>query len=192
MHTVAWPFCLAFARAGNNSAARMAMIAITTSNSIRVKATHSRDRCPDRLLCHVCFPYILFITSLRDHSHDTLLPAEGPHENEPQQLCSVRASDLCIVLLSQAEEGIANPYEDRSRVARDARHGLPGCPGEGGRALQRIARVGRRPGDHDILAREGDRESWRSKEVASLQHAFAGEAGLIDGFDFCRAQAAIP
>src|SRR5437773_564200 len=36
-----WTFCaltFAFARAGSNNAAKMAMIAITTSNSIKVKA----------------------------------------------------------------------------------------------------------------------------------------------------------
>ena len=37
MHSVARPFSLALARAGSNMAARMAMIAITTSSSIRVK-----------------------------------------------------------------------------------------------------------------------------------------------------------
>jgi hypothetical protein len=35
-------FILARLRAGNNSAARMAMMAITTSNSMRVKATRAR------------------------------------------------------------------------------------------------------------------------------------------------------
>ena len=37
MQTVARPFSLALANAGNRSAARMAMIAITTNSSIRVK-----------------------------------------------------------------------------------------------------------------------------------------------------------
>ena len=35
---VVWALALAFARAGSMSAARMAMMAITTSSSIRVKA----------------------------------------------------------------------------------------------------------------------------------------------------------
>src|SRR4051812_1983666 len=37
MHDVACPFCFALESAGNNIPARMAMIAMTTSNSIRVK-----------------------------------------------------------------------------------------------------------------------------------------------------------
>src|SRR6266487_2523092 len=38
MQFVAWAFCLARASAGNSIAAKMAMMAITTSNSIRVNA----------------------------------------------------------------------------------------------------------------------------------------------------------
>src|SRR5205807_1662373 len=38
MHCVALAFCLAAASAGNSIAARMAMMAMTTSNSMRVKA----------------------------------------------------------------------------------------------------------------------------------------------------------
>src|SRR5690348_3535597 len=37
MQFILWPFSFAFASAGNNIAARIAMIAITTSNSINVK-----------------------------------------------------------------------------------------------------------------------------------------------------------
>ena len=36
MHTVWTPFCLALANAGSNRLARIAMMAITTSSSIRV------------------------------------------------------------------------------------------------------------------------------------------------------------
>ena len=38
MQAIAWAFCLALLKAGNSIAARMAMMAITTSNSIKVKA----------------------------------------------------------------------------------------------------------------------------------------------------------
>jgi hypothetical protein len=39
MHEVCWALDLALARAGSSSAARMAMMAITTNNSIKVNAT---------------------------------------------------------------------------------------------------------------------------------------------------------
>jgi hypothetical protein len=38
MHWMAWAFCLARVSAGNNKPARMAMMAMTTNNSINVKA----------------------------------------------------------------------------------------------------------------------------------------------------------
>src|SRR5882757_9653425 len=38
MQDIAWAFCLALLNAGNSNEARMAMIAITTSNSIKVNA----------------------------------------------------------------------------------------------------------------------------------------------------------
>ena len=41
-HDIAWAFAFAFDRAGNSIAARIAMIAITTNNSIKVKARNSR------------------------------------------------------------------------------------------------------------------------------------------------------
>src|SRR5882672_504835 len=50
MHDMAWAFCLARPSAGNNKAARMAMIAITTSNSINVKPPGLRPECSSLLL----------------------------------------------------------------------------------------------------------------------------------------------
>ena len=38
MHLTDWPFSLALDKAGSNIEARMAMIAMTTSSSIKVKA----------------------------------------------------------------------------------------------------------------------------------------------------------
>src|SRR5690242_16192867 len=43
MQKVCFPFSLALARLGSRRAARMAMIAITTSSSISVNAAHGRD-----------------------------------------------------------------------------------------------------------------------------------------------------
>ena len=43
MHPTACPFCLALASAGSSNAARMAMIAMTTSSSIKVKAAAARQ-----------------------------------------------------------------------------------------------------------------------------------------------------
>jgi hypothetical protein len=44
MHWIECAFCLALASAGKSSAARMAMMAITTSSSIRVNPRHGNDR----------------------------------------------------------------------------------------------------------------------------------------------------
>ena len=46
MHCVFCACCLAMAKAGNKSAARMAIIAMTTSNSIRVKGCGARSGHP--------------------------------------------------------------------------------------------------------------------------------------------------
>jgi hypothetical protein len=51
MQEIRYAFCLALARAGKSSAAKMAIMAITTSSSIRVKARLNRtDGCLEKTL----------------------------------------------------------------------------------------------------------------------------------------------
>jgi hypothetical protein len=50
MHCVAWALCLAFASAGNSIAAKIAMMAITTNSSIKVKPVFPREELDDEQL----------------------------------------------------------------------------------------------------------------------------------------------
>src|ERR1035437_8504320 len=83
---------LAFARAGKSIAARMAMIAITTSSSISVKLSFLKKRlsgCPLELSNDICFiTYILieFNSHLKTVSGSQHWPAAGETRAEERRV----------------------------------------------------------------------------------------------------------